>query len=75
MGVNGERYIWRLNQRDYVRYNRLAKKLLDEEEWSESFLILLDEIKSLPGFPSRINPDVDILDVRLADVPWVGFTG
>ena len=71
----GQTHIWRLNRRNYIRYRRLLLELLQEEEWSEPYMVLLDEIKSIPGFPKAIYSDIDTLDVRLVYNPQLGYTG
>ena len=71
----GQRVLWILRPATYERYEGLLSQLLREEEWSEAYCQILDEIKSLPGFPHGMNEEEDVLEVVAAHTPKVGYTG
>ena len=66
---------WGLQLADFSRYVELLEELLAEEEWSDRYVGLLDDIKSLPGFPMQLQEEVDTLYVVLVKPPRVGYTG
>ena len=71
--MSAQTYTWRMTPQTFRRYSDLIRQLMDEEEWSEPYMVLLDEIKSLPDFPNTINPDIDDLDIRCVMPPRVGY--
>jgi hypothetical protein len=75
MSGEAQTYKWRMNPQTFHRYSDLVNRLMQEEEWSEPYCILLDEVKSLPGYPNSINPDIDNLDIICVVPSQVGYTG
>ena len=55
-------------------YNQLLSELLQETEWSERYMVLLDQVRNLPGFPRHYNEEVDTVVTVVVDVPRVGYT-
>lgn len=67
--------VWRVTTGTNRRFNELLEELLATQEWSEPYLVLLDEIKSLPGFPAGYSERHDLIRVEVVDNPRVGYTG
>jgi len=54
-------------------YNQLLSELSQHEEWGDDYMVLLDQIRSLPGFPHGYNWEVDTVVTVVVDVPRVGY--
>ena len=55
-------------------YNQLVEEIHNEDEWSERYYVLLDAIRSLPGFPRHYDWEVDTVVTVVVGVPRVGYT-
>lgn len=55
------------------QYNQLLERLSWEDEWSDAYMELLEEIRCLPGFPHRYNWEVDTIVTVVVDVPRIGY--
>ncbi len=75
MSREPQTYTWRMPYKDYLKYADLVNRLVQEEEWSELYMTLLDEIKSIPGYPRKMDPETDALDIVAVGSPRVGYTG
>jgi len=64
-------YEFRVTRIQNAEFNQLLEELLDEQEWSEQYMVLLDQIKCLPGWPIQANWEVDTIEVTVVDVPRV----
>ena len=56
--------IWRVNSSNYAKIATLTAEMEQLEELSERYVVLLDEIRSIPGFPFTLNDELDTLIVE-----------
>ena len=61
---------WRVNPEQYAKVVQIIGELLDEEEWSENYFILLDQLKSIPGYPLFMDEGRDILIIAEVGTPF-----
>lgn len=67
--------IWRVNTDTYLVAVEILGELLEEEEWTERYYCLLDQIKSLPGYPLTANEETDRIIVEEVRAPQTGARG
>lgn len=66
---------WRVTPQVSFEYDQLTGRILEIEPWSEEYIMLLDEIRSLPGYPQHYSEEHDTIRRVAVDTPRVGYTG
>ena len=56
--------IWRVDSEIYVILTEILADMLEEDDWSEPYMVLLDQLKSLPGYPLTMSEETDTLVVE-----------
>ena len=54
---------WRTTTHTQHRFRELLLELQRAREFSDEHLQLVDDIKSLPGFPAHADPDADLIQL------------
>lgn len=61
MGTKVGVHTWRLNTRTNLEFERLLKRRLDIPDDSDEAYALEEQIRSLPGFPRNVDPNIDVI--------------
>jgi hypothetical protein len=54
-------HVWRLSAQTNLQFEMLLKQRLEVQDDSDEAYALEEEIRSLPGFPRNVDPDVDVI--------------
>lgn len=66
----GKRIIWRVPRETFVRYDELIEQLrMVNDETSDDHWALVDDIRSLPGFPHGYNWETDEIIIEIVSPP------
>ena len=63
--------VWRVEKTMYAIVVGLLGELLEEPEWTDRYYSLLDDLKSLPGFPNEMDEEMDFLIIEEIPTPTV----
>jgi hypothetical protein len=56
--------IWRVPSAIYAILVEILADMLETDDWSDDYMCLLDQVKSLPGYPLTLNENFDTLIVE-----------
>lgn len=54
-------HTWRLSAQTNLQFTQLLNERMQVPDDSEEAYAIEDQIKSLPGYPQNVNPDVDVI--------------
>ena len=56
--------VWRVPSSIYAVLIELLADMMETDDWSDDYMALLDQVKSLPGFPLTLSEESDTLIVE-----------
>lgn len=63
----GQRLEWRLTHAQHLHFQELLAQLDNLREGSDHYQAIVEEMKSIPGYPRLMNPDLDTFHFVLTD--------
>lgn len=59
---------WPVTRAQYHRACELVAQLREAPEGSDLYFAIVDDLKSIPGYPRNIDPDLDLLYFKITDL-------
>lgn len=67
-GIRVGIHLWRLSAQTNLQFETLMKERLAVADDSDEAYAIEDQIKSLPGYPREVNPDVDFIEREITTI-------
>lgn len=65
--ADGKHWTWRLTRAQRWHFQELLEQLNDLNEHTDRYRAIVDEMKSIPGYPRAMDPDLDTFEFELTD--------